>query len=128
MLNSDENVLDAIVKSYANDPKRSSYLYISSTEGNLKRFPEISNNFIILEKRLEPFFSKNRKFKADIISRNAYAIAESSIISAFKIIFPYKLWDPNFRSWINEESDVLNNLDTYFNELSAIYGFNGYCP
>ena len=119
----EETFSGALAKSFADDPDRRSYLYISSPENHIEPFPTLPQDFQDLEREMMPHTARNFTLRTEFVAGGAYATAQASILSAFDMIFPRDQWAPQYSDLTEEEGAALPNIEAYFDNLSLAYGF-----
>lgn len=119
----EETFSAALAKSFADDPDRQSYLYISSPENHIEQFPTLPQDFQDLERGMMPHTARNFTLKTEFVAGGAYATAQASILSAFEMIFPRDEWAPQYSDFAEEEGAAIANIEAYFDNLSLAYGF-----
>jgi tetratricopeptide (TPR) repeat protein len=119
----EETFPGALAESFADDPERQSYLYISSPENHIEQFPTLPRDFQDLEREMMPYTARRFTLRTEFVAGDAYATAQASVLSALDMIFPRDKWAPQYSDLMEEEGAALANIEAYFDNLSSAYGF-----
>ncbi len=119
-----ETFIDEITRSIEANPSRRAHLYVASADEDVHQDSEIGTNLEDLQKQISPFTSENLKFKSEVFSNEShYGVVLPAFISAMETFFPKKKWDPDYNDFENQSGSTLQNIDDYYQNLSAEYGY-----
>jgi len=117
--------IDAMAESLNKGEGTREYLYFSDADSDLQGDKRYKQNLANLKDKLSIY--KNERFTFDIetiANENHYAAFPKTMLSVFEKMYPQKLWAPKYREIIKQPGDAMNNIDNFYHNLSAKYGFD----
>jgi len=116
--------IDAMAESLSKGQGTREYLYFADADSDLEGGDRYKQNLAALKDKLSVY--KNESFTFDIETipnENHYAAFLKTMLSAFENMYPQKLWAPKYREIIKQPGDAMTNIDNFYHDLSAKYGF-----
>jgi len=116
--------IDAMAESLSKGQGTREYLYFADADSDLEGGDRYKQNLAALKDKLSVY--KNESFTFDIETipnENHYAAFLKTMLSAFENMYPQKLWAPKDREIIKQPGDAMTNIDNFYHDLSAKYGF-----
>ncbi|NQZ90119.1 MAG: hypothetical protein HRT54_21355 [Colwellia sp.] len=116
--------IDAMAESLNKEQGTREYLYFADADSDLAGDDRSKQNLATLKDKLSVY--KNEHFTFDIETipnENHYAAFLKTMLSAFEHMYPQKLWAPKYREIIKQPGDAMTNIDNFYHDLSAKYGF-----
>ncbi len=116
--------IDAMAESLSKGKGTREYLYFADADSDLEGGDRYKQNLAALKDKLSVY--KNESFTFDIETipnENHYAAFLKTMLSAFENMYPQKLWAPKYREIIKQPGDAMTNIDNFYHDLSAKYGF-----
>lgn len=120
-----ERFVDLLSNEVKSAPNKKRYLYVTSPDSDGGgESPEIKENVEELDRILDPYRSENFKFISKIFPNEGhYDVALPALLEALDLIFPKDDWSARYRDIVGKPGDAMKNIDDYYRELSAKYGF-----
>jgi predicted alpha/beta superfamily hydrolase len=120
-----ETLIDLVSDEVKNTPNKKRYLYVTSPDSDGgDGSPEIKENIEELNGILSTYRSEKFKFISRIFPNEGhYDVALPALLEALDLIFPKHDWSARYRDIVGTSGDAMKDIDTYYQELSAKYGF-----
>lgn len=120
-----ERFIDLLSNEVQNTPDKKRYLYVTSPDSDAgSHSPEIKENIEELNRILGNYRSENFAFVSRVFPNEGhYDVALPALLEALDLIFPKDDWSARYRDMVSAPGNALENIDAYYQELSAKYGF-----
>ncbi|MCB0630540.1 MAG: alpha/beta hydrolase-fold protein [Saprospiraceae bacterium] len=114
-----------IVEAVKKGTGKKRYLYLTSADADgAGTAPEIQANLIELDSLLAPLRSDDFRYIATVYpDEGHYDVALPGLLDALELIFPKEKWFARYRKIIEIPGKAMDNIDEYYHQLSADYGF-----
>ncbi|MEM9557468.1 MAG: alpha/beta hydrolase-fold protein [Acidobacteriota bacterium] len=118
----EETFIDAFEAAFETSPDRRVKLYLGTAESDLEKRPEYQDNLDDMQARLGRFDGLDLRIET-VPRDDHYAVLLKALPSALEQNFPHEQWSARYRDLVAQDGDALENIDRYYRELSARYGF-----
>jgi predicted alpha/beta superfamily hydrolase len=117
--------IDAMAESLNKGQGNRKYLYLSDADSDLQGERRNKQNLSDLNDKLSIYKNENFTFDIETIpNENHYAAFLKTMLSAFEHMYPQKIWAPKYRELIKQPGDAMENIDNFYQTLSAKYSFD----
>ncbi|MEM1204921.1 MAG: alpha/beta hydrolase-fold protein [Acidobacteriota bacterium] len=117
-----ETFIDAFEAALRKAPERRAKLYLATAEGDLDGKPDYVKNLEDMRRRLGSL--AGMELEVDVFPEtDHYGVFLEAVRAALDQSFPKAMWSARYRDLVAQPGNALENIDAYYRDLSARYGF-----
>jgi predicted alpha/beta superfamily hydrolase len=118
----DKTMVEHLQAGLASKKISPTHLYFAVADSDANSEPRYIKNIQSLETALLPLMKNGLNSKIDIIpNERHYDAYIKTLLGAFEMFYPEKIWAPKYRDLIALTGNAMANIDAYYQQLSEVH-------